>query len=189
MKVLIVICVAVLLLQLAAVGVNLSSDERERPSEDEIESGAFSPGATVEAFEKLLDPFRQRLGLSPWDEDEKTFPAGADEAVQFSVQFSVPFSEGSEDQRVAKFELTAGTGVLIGYGCDREGARCPQVVCLCPADQPVVREDFQACGDALRLANGRCPADGDRGELVVYGKTGELRFAGLGAGGGTVRQR
>lgn len=179
MKVLIVVCTIVLLLQLATVGVNLSSGSGDPPSD--VEDGDWQAAEAfplAAAFERLLDPLRKRLVL-PWD--EQTFPGGAGEPVEFS--------EGSDDQRVAKFELTAGTGVLIRYECSREGARCPQVVCLCPAGESIVLQDFISCGDAFRPRDGKCPSDGDQGELVVYGKTGEIYFAGLGSSGGTVRQR
>lgn len=183
MKLLIAICVVVLLLQLATVGIHVSSGDREQPSADAIEDGDWDPAAAVPlggTFEALLDPFRPRLEL-PWDDDTKAFPGGTNEVVVFKG--------GSDDQRVAKFELTAGTGILIRYDCSRDGAQCPQIVCLCPANEPLAAEDFSVCGDGLRPRDGKCPSDGNRAEIVVYGETGELRFAGLGDLGATVRQR
>lgn len=182
MKLLIAICVVVLLLQLAAVGRSVSSSDGEPPSKEAVENGDWDPAAAIPVgatLERLLDPFRPRLAL-PWDDDTHAFPPGADEPVAF---------DRGSDGRVAKFELIAGTGVRIRYDCESDRGECPQLVCLCAANEPLALEDFSMCGNGFRAAGGRCPADGHQGEIVVYDETGVLRFSGLGALGGTVRQR
>ncbi len=183
MKLLIVICAVVVLLQLAAIGRNVASNDGERPSREAIENGEWDPAREVPAvakLEALLDRFRTRLDL-PWDDDTHAFAPGPEQRVEFG---------GGANQRVAKFELVSGTGVSIRYECgaDDEGCR-PQVVCLCLANEPVVDDDFAMCGDSFRTVNGRCPADGHLGEIVVREERGALWFAGLGALGGTLRQR
>ncbi|HEX6994660.1 MAG TPA: hypothetical protein VF339_11005 [Gammaproteobacteria bacterium] len=182
MKLLIVICVVVLLLQLAAVGRNMSSSDGAPPSKEAVENGDWDPAVAVPVgakLEALVDRFRPRLEL-PWEDDTHAFPAGANEPVTF---------EGGADQRVAKFELTAGTGVRIGYGCDSGGEECEQDVCLCAANAPLELRHFLICGDGFRPEGGRCPADGNLGKIVVREETGVLWFTGLGELGGTVRQR
>lgn len=182
MKLLIAICVVVVLLQLGAVGLNMSSSGGEQPSKEAVEDGDWDPAAAFPVgatLERLFDPFRQRLDLR-WDDDTHAFPAGADEDFTFRDA-----SEGL----VAKFELTAGTGVRIRYGCDSDGDDCEQAVCLCPANAPLDLQHFSMCGDGFRPAGGRCPADGNLGKIVIGGETGKLWFTGLGPLGGTVRQR
>lgn len=181
MKVLIAVCVVVLLLQGAVLGLSFSNSG-DAPTKEDIENGDWVPGKHVPiaaVFEGLLDPFRERLEL-PWE--EKKFPAGRTEAVTFK--------NGSKDWRVAKFKLTDGDGVRIRYDCDLEGEeyQCPQVACLCPAGEFLNLQDFPGCGD-LRTDGNRCPADGDIAEIVVYSTVGTLGFSGFGDDGGTVQQR
>lgn len=183
MKVLAAICVVVLLLQLGTVGLGVVTGGGEEPTDEEIENGDWDPQSEVPiaaGFERLLEPFRPRLDL-PWR--QHTFASGPPQSVEFR--------NGDEDRRVAKFELTRGTGVRIGYQCNiqRRGYECPQIACLCrPAGATVDPADFSDC-PASWLEGGRCPADGDKAEIVVYSEEGQLQFLGLGDDGGTVRQR
>lgn len=180
MKVLIVVCVVVLLLQFGVLGLSFGTGGGDEPTPEDIEDGRWDLKRSVTRVENLLDPFRPRLEL-PWE--EKSFTAGGTEEFAFG--------NGHDDRRVAKFELTAGTGVLIRYECDirdTEGYTCPQVACLCPAGAALDLRDFMAC-ERFRPDGSRCRADGNVGEIVVYSKTGALEFSGLGAHGGTVRQR
>jgi hypothetical protein len=185
MKILIVICIVVLLLQFGALGLSFGTGDVDRPTEEQIEDEEWHPEEefpTTARFERLLDPFRPRLVLQHWEQQQKSFAAGITEPVSFE--------NGHEDRRVAKFELTSGTGILIRYECSRigQGYRCPQVTCLCPAGAAINLADFSDCGRSQPDAN-ICPTDGGGGEIVVYSEKGTLLFSGLGAGGGTVRQR
>lgn len=181
MKLLIIICVIVLLLQLAVIGLGLSTGDGEKPSTDEIEDGDWDPKKKHErtsGFESLLDPFRPRLEL-PWKQ----------ESFQTVSPVDVTFTNGHEDRRVAKFELTGGTGVMIRYDCRArsDADRCPQITCLCPANKPIDAQAFSGCGRSGPKGN-QCPADGNIGSIVVYSETGKLQFSGLSSTGGTVQQ-
>jgi hypothetical protein len=160
-KTLIVICVIVLLLQVAALGVSFSGGGGDEPTEEKVENG-WEPDANSRTarFEGLLDPFRPRIEL-PWE--EQSFLA---EPV------NVEFKKGAK-QRIAKFELAGGGGVMVEYACGVSAAPgCRnQTICLCPAGSAV------------------CDDDGHIGAVTVYAETGTLRFTGLTPAGGTVRQR
>ncbi|HEX7079408.1 MAG TPA: hypothetical protein VF329_00135 [Gammaproteobacteria bacterium] len=182
MKVLVVVCAVVLLLQIGALGLSFGTGDVDHPERDQIEDGEwhaeneFPLAAKAEAF---LDRFRPRLKL-PWD--EQFFASDAASPVAFTHG-----GEGTEGRRVAKFELVAGTGASIAYACsiDKPGFECPQRICLCQPDKPVDALARAACPSLPAV----CPADGHLGEIVVYGETGTLELQGLGAAGGTVRQR
>ena len=178
MKALTIICVVVLLLQFAVIGLSFVTGEGDGPTDVDFAESAWVPAAVE--FDRLLDPFRPRLTL-PWKE-EKSFRSRSPEAVNFK--------NGHEDRRVAKFKLTRGEGVSISYACGIRnvlGYECPQIICLCSPGPVSDWQDFPACEEFR--PNGMCPADGDIGEIVVYSKTGTLVFSGLGNAGGTVRQR
>jgi hypothetical protein len=183
MKILIIICAVVLLLQIGALGLSFGTGSTEKPTRDEVENGDWDPEKKLPAaaarFESLLDKFRPRLDL-PWE--EQFFPSGDAEPVIFRNG-----GEGDKGRRVAKFELVSGTGVSIGYSCSlaKPDYECPQTVCLCSANAPVDALARSACASLPPV----CPADGNLGEIVVYGETGTLEFSGLGAAGGKVRQR
>jgi hypothetical protein len=181
MKALIVICVIVLVLQVATLGVSLSGGSGSNPpTSDQIKSGQ-EPKASefpiTARFEGLLDPLRPRIKL-PWA--EKSFHASVE-----SVQF-----EGGADQRLAKFELTGGSGARIAYDCTALGKDCPkdqqtQTVCLCPP-KAALPPDFVAL---CKPRDAVCAENGNVGAITVYAKTGTLQFSGIGPAGGTVRQR
>lgn len=173
MKLVIVIVVIVLLLQAATLGLGLSGGGMDEPSEEEIEDGDWDPEKKVPAatvLDGLLDPFRPRLDL-PWEKG--TFGAEMQR---------VNFGNGSADGRVAKFELVAGTGVRIHYGC--AGAvpprDCGQTVCLCGPGLTSL-ESIADCAEQRK-----CTAEG---EIVVYTASGTLEFTGIGDQGGTVTQQ
>jgi hypothetical protein len=182
MKVLIVICAVVLLLQIGALGLSVGTGDVDHPQRDEIEDGKwhaddeFPLAAKAEA---LLDRFRPRVHL-PWE--EQVFPSGTPSPVPFTHG-----AKGTDGRRVAKFELVSGTGASIAYACsiDKPGFKCPQRICLCQPDKLVDVKARTACPSLPAV----CPADGHLGEIVLYGETGTLEFLGLGAAGGKVRQR
>lgn len=176
MKVLIIICAVLLLLQFGVLGLGFATGGGEQPTEEQIEDGDWDPEGKVPVaagFEQLLEPFRPRLEL-PWK--QKSFPAG--------TMQQVTFGNGHEDRRVAKFELTGGDGVLIRYECSNigKGYRCPQVACLCRPGAAIDSQELAAC-------DGSPPGCLPEGEIVVYSETGTLEFSGMGNAGGTVRQR
>jgi hypothetical protein len=182
MKVLIVVCAIVLLLQIGALGLSFGTGDVDHPERGQIEDGEWHPenefplAAKAEAF---LDRFRPRLEL-PWE--QQSFASGTASRVSFTHG-----GKGTEGRRVAKFELVSGTGASIAYACsiDKPGFECPQRVCLCQPGKPTDALARAACTSLPAV----CPADGNLGEIVVYGETGSLEFLGLGAAGGTVRQR
>ena len=66
MKVLIVICVVILLLQIGVLGLGVATGEGDQPSYTEIENGDWDPDEkvpTTSSFNRLLRPFRPRLKL------------------------------------------------------------------------------------------------------------------------------
>jgi len=183
MKLLIIICVAVLLLQAGTLALGISIGDGDAPSDEEIEDGSWNPKEQVPKMAwvaNLLDSFQPQLDLG-WE--QKGFAAGRTEPVKF---------EHDEDDRlVAKFKLINGTGVMIQYDCafhGRKGYECPQTACVCPVSAVTDEPRAVECQE-LELNGIMCPTKGEMGVIVVYTKTGTLRFSGLGSGGGTVEQR
>jgi hypothetical protein len=181
MKVLIVVCALVLLLQIGALGLSFGTGDIDPRTKDRIKSGEQPPDKEfplAARFENFLDRFRPRLDLS-WE--TQSFPSGSTQTIAFRNG-----GKGSDGQRVAKFELASGTGARIGYACriDKPGYNCPQSICLCQPGEPLDALTRAACMSLPPV----CPADGNVGKIVVYGETGTLEFSGLGAAGGTVRQ-
>lgn len=171
MKLVIVIVVIVILLQAATLGIGLSGGGMGKPTTDEIKDGWDPKEKVPEAsfLGNVLDPFRPRLDL-PWENG--TFGAETQQ---------VAFGNGHADGRVAKFELAAGTGVRIHYGCVRAvpPRECTQTVCLC-------RPGFLNPQAMAGCDEQECAATG---EIVVYSVSGTLEFTGIGDEGGTVTQQ
>lgn len=80
MKVLVVVCVVVLLLQFGVLGLSFGTGDGGEPTPEDIEDNRWDLKPLVTRVEGLLDPFRPRLEL-PWE--EKLLPAGGTEEFAF----------------------------------------------------------------------------------------------------------
>ena len=179
MKALIVICVIVVLLQVASFGVSFTGNGADQANAQSVEDGSLKPNAEnfplAAGFQRFLDPYRPRITL-PWD--ELSVPFGGTQAIVFS--------DGAKRQ-MTKFELTGGSGMMISYDCGDRDRCSPQFICLCPPGAPVSAMDFLVCGKA-KPRDGVCADQGNIGLITVYGDTGTIHFDGLGQAGGIVRQ-
>jgi hypothetical protein len=99
-KLLLLICAAVLLLQSFTLWKARSSGDQSGPSRSEVENGDWKPSGNVprlaEEAEAALDRIRPRIRL-PWEEHR----------IGPGVAEPVNFGRGDEKGRVAKFRLTA----------------------------------------------------------------------------------
>jgi len=184
MKILLIICGVVLVLQLAVLGYSFSGGG-DPPADEELRDGEWNAGEEYPMTEwanGLLSPFRPHI---------KIFNNGLDQPIAGAEQREIEYRHESDDKRViAEFDFISGYGVLIKYQCgilNRKGFTCPeQVICLCSEGRPINIDDFSVCGSA-RPKGDRCPEEGNVGKIIVYSKRGKFLLHGLGDEGGRVR--
>lgn len=166
MKVLLIICAVVVLLQSFTLWKARSSDDKSSPTPEEVDDGKWELPTRVKDVEASLESFRLRIKL-PWK--ERSIGPGMTELVEFR--------RGDKKGRLARFRLTAGTAVRIAYQNPQNGQL--DLLCLCADGGLAGIEPQPYCGRKFK----GCSTEG---KIVFYGKEGQFTLEGL--AGGTIEQ-
>lgn len=184
MKLLLIICAIILVLQFAVLGYSFT-DGGDAPTDEEIEDGDWDAGEEFPMTKwanGVLAPFRPRA---------KILNDGLDQALAGDEERIVEYRHDIDKKRVIiELSLASGDGALVKYRCgvlNRKGFTCPeQVICLCPEGRAINLNDFDGCGKA-RPDGPICEEEGNTGEIIVYSKRGEFLVRGLGDEGAALR--